>query len=248
MENIINNRLEKLIPYLRGFMYDHNDLYIRLQVMIPISWTYTSLKEKGIIISTQTTPNNTSYLLTIGVDAKKATDKPIDEFLNDFEEVIIHNKKEEKKQKLLRQKIKEMSNLALPVIDDEDYQDTGDNMKDNLLPVQDDLLNQMIQASQPEQPVEFTPLYQNNKPNNVGVLPINTPIGDGIVYNEFDESKLYSGLDIVDEGRTMNGVPVAPREMFLNEREPPERIEDIGGGITYKPMPDLINNMRDNLG
>jgi len=254
MEQLINKRLERLIPFLRGFMYDHKDLYVRLNVMIPITWSYRSLVEKGLVLEIQPSPNNSSYLITMGLDPKKSTDQPIDVFLDDFEEVITFNKKEEKKQKLLQQKIRELSKMSLediekidlPALDLEEQEELNNIVPFQLPPFITPVINK-----QEEKPIEFTPLYQSTQPNNLEApirpsRPVRPVTPDGIEYNEFDDSKLAS-LHPDTQAQTYNGIPFAPKEMFINQREPDEPLEDIGNGIAYKPLPDLLDNMKNNL-
>jgi hypothetical protein len=108
MANIkIQENIERLLPYLRGFYWDEN-LYTRYEVIFPKVWKKDDLFSNKLVIK-KLFENENAVNLLLGI--VEGDDKPIDYFFNEIEKIITINKEYEKKQELLRKKIEELQNV-----------------------------------------------------------------------------------------------------------------------------------------
>lgn len=179
MENIIDNKLQRLIPYLRGFFYDEKTLLIRINLLIPNNWNYLNLKEKGIIVNAIKF-NDFSNTLIIGLGEEQLHDKPFDYFCEEIEKMIAINQEKSKKQELLNQKIKELQNFI-----DQSSLDEINNLKmiplNNVSVSQDDIIEHVIENNSQDKNEELEQnIYQQKEEFIENTQPLST-IDDNII-------------------------------------------------------------------
>lgn len=106
MENIVQEKIDYLLPYLRSFGFD-DQMKSRFTVLLPLSWDYKNLLP--LVVNSENN-QNVSVTLIIGVQGE-VEDYPIDYFFAQIGEMIDFNQREEKKRQLLQQKMEELQQL-----------------------------------------------------------------------------------------------------------------------------------------
>jgi len=112
---IFQERLDRVLPYLRGFAFDESTLYNRFTILFPAAWDVSYLKSKSILLGVMA-QNGVSNMFMVGMSTDKdlntgqpiMDDKPFDYFLDEIERVIEINQEKERKAILLQQKIVEL--------------------------------------------------------------------------------------------------------------------------------------------
>jgi len=114
---IFQERLDRLLPYLRGFAFDERTLYARFTVLFPAHWDVGYLKSKSILLGILG-QNGTSNMFLIGVSTDTdlsehpiLNDKPFDYFLDEIERVININNEKERKEAILKEKMAELQQM-----------------------------------------------------------------------------------------------------------------------------------------
>ena len=116
---MFQERIDKLLPYLRGFAFDEATMYIRLSVLFPVDWDVSRFQSEGILRKV-IEDNGVSRLYLLGVSTETdlhptpiLNDKPIDYFFNEIENVIQFNNERVKKKELFQQKVKELEKVFM---------------------------------------------------------------------------------------------------------------------------------------
>lgn len=115
---IHQERIDRLLPYLRGFAFDPNTMYKRFTLLFPAHWDVTHLKTKSIMLGVVNS-NGVANTFLVGVfvpdefnpDVPQAEDMSMDWFYDEIEYIINYNNEKEAKEALLEKKKKELEDL-----------------------------------------------------------------------------------------------------------------------------------------
>ena len=254
----------------------NEELYVRILVMIPKSWNYKSLKEAELVLSTNQNEVSNMLTLGVDSkkNTDVPVDFLLNSFSEVIDFNKKEEKKRKLLQKkiamLERMTLEEIEGLTLPIIPMDDIEETNDDFL-NIPQEYSNYVNPMVEMMKKAVPVQqilsdenqevvFTPLYQNNGKPMVKNIPIEE---ENFAPKPFDDSFMFQGDDFIPDDpeeqrlyyqREQERLMELARKTKHNGQQPQmplgrERMDNSNiptNGVGYNPMPNLLDNIRDN--
>lgn len=107
---IINDKLDKLLPFVRGFRYEEKTLQPHVSILFPHSWSINHLNSNELIIE-EAVLNEASKAIIVGFKGQVHSDG-IDYLFEEIEKEILFNQEQENKKLLFQEKLKELEKFV----------------------------------------------------------------------------------------------------------------------------------------
>ncbi len=240
MATMIQERIDKVLPYLRGFAFDQDSLYKRFTVLFPATWDITYLKNKSILLGIISN-YGTSLQYMIGVNNQRDTqgnfilqDQTFDYFIDEIERVILINNEKERKQELLKEKIAQLQEVfnssSLEEVEKLQITADGEALPMPIIPAQPTLIpvEPVLQIPPVQQPVQqyvdVMPMQQMPNPRQNSMVdlrvirdrdePVESDFIVGDDFNPYSRREIDTGVSIdLDSLPQDDFIPPVVRDM-----------------------------------